>query len=154
MSERATLTRPRAVQYSSYSSNSPLTCTRKMQKITLYMRAGDQMDAKDQKISIFCKGAVAPSRGPHSAACRSDSYLSHPSRRPSHFGFGQLALSLVTLSSALCFFLGIPQSSSRIKSHTGRITFQGADQLLLPLGSALRLPCKYRTSSPDKVHCE
>ena len=35
----------------------------------------------------------------------------------------------MTISSALCLFLGIPQSSIRLKSHTsGRITFQGADQ--------------------------
>jgi hypothetical protein len=35
---------------------------------------------------------------------------------------------LVTISSALCLFLGIPQSSIRPYSHTsGRITFQGAD---------------------------
>ncbi len=35
--------------------------------------------------------------------------------------------SLATISSALCFFLGIPRSSIRLKSHTsGRTTFQGA----------------------------
>ncbi len=37
----------------------------------------------------------------------------------------------MTISSALCLFLGIPQSSIRLKSHTsGRITFQGADHFV------------------------